>query len=115
MIEQGAPAYQRGACLYRAMNGSKCAFGHLIPDSLYHPCFEDGGTGSLLIQGIDNIRYTPKLAASLWEHRVLISKLAKAHDHAAHIHADNFLPHFRQRASEIAGEQGLTFTQGETK
>jgi len=115
VIEQGAPALQNGSCVYRAMNGSKCAFGHLIPDSLYHPRFEGAGTGSLLVQGIDNIRYTPKLAASLWEHRVLISKLAKAHDNAGYIHADNFLLRFRERAEEIAENQGLTFTQGETK
>jgi hypothetical protein len=115
VIEQGAPAYQGGACVYRAMNGNKCAFGHLIPDSLYDPRFEGAGTGSLLIEGIDRWLYTPKLAASLSVHGVLIAELAKAHDHAAHIHAYNFLPHFLERAEEIAEEQGLTFTQGETK
>lgn len=28
-------------CLYRAPNGDKCAAGHHIPDSLYHPQMED--------------------------------------------------------------------------
>ena len=115
VIEQGAPSLRGTACVYRAMNGNKCAFGHLIPDSLYEPHFEGGDAGALLIQGVKITRYAPKLAASLWEHSALITMIQKAHDIAAIFHADSFLLHFRLRAKEIARQQRLTFTQGDNQ
>ena len=40
-----AQGYQRsardGLCLYRGPNGLKCYIGHLIPDELYDPLFEN--------------------------------------------------------------------------
>jgi hypothetical protein len=38
--EQGKRAIDRGVCLYRAPDGSKCAAGHWIPDTLYTSAME---------------------------------------------------------------------------
>lgn len=39
--KQGKPALdERGKCLYRAPDGSKCAAGHLIPDDVYKRSME---------------------------------------------------------------------------
>lgn len=41
LLTQNARAnISSGPCLYRAPNGCKCAFGILIPDSIYHPSME---------------------------------------------------------------------------
>lgn len=32
---------KKGGCLYRGPNGTKCAFGHLIPDDVYTKALED--------------------------------------------------------------------------
>jgi hypothetical protein len=41
LLAQGVPSYDSSrSCMYRGLNGTKCAIGHLIPDELYDPGFE---------------------------------------------------------------------------
>ena len=106
VIEQGAKAVnQYNQCIYRAVNGNKCAFGHLIPDSLYRDTFEDKTARSILRKGGNG--YSSKLAASLEQHEYLITDLQTAHDEPSH--GVNFLAGFRRRAEAAAATHGLTF------
>jgi hypothetical protein len=41
LLQQGTVSYIQGTgCMYRGLNGTKCAVGHLIPDELYDPEIE---------------------------------------------------------------------------
>jgi hypothetical protein len=42
------PNGQNQKCLYRGPDGLKCAIGCLIPDELYHKCFEGESIGRIL-------------------------------------------------------------------
>ena len=107
VIEQGAPATNvDGHCVYRTGNGNKCAFGHLIPDSLYKRSFENVTSAGIINSKTKTPQYSPALAASLECHVDLIYSLQQAHDN---IHADDFVPNFRHRAEAVAKEHGLTF------
>jgi hypothetical protein len=51
LLKQGcvsvASSSSSANCLYRGLNGTKCAIGHLIPDELYTEDLEFGGIRSL--------------------------------------------------------------------
>ena len=112
VIEQGAPARTEFGCVYRDGHGRKCAFGHLIPDSLYKYSFEDVTAGGILNKYRRHPQYSPALAASLERHSSLITDTQEAHDDASRIERDggsNFVNNFRHRAEAIARSYGLTF------
>ena len=50
--EQGEFAYEYGRCKYRTKGGNKCAFGHILPDELYHEKFDEEGFGSWSVKMI---------------------------------------------------------------
>ena len=106
VIEQGGPAIGKDGCVYRDHIGQKCAFGHLIPDSLYKHSFENVTSNGIINSTVKNPQYSPALAASLECHVDLIYSLQQAHDN---VHADDFVPNFRRRAEAVAQEHGLTF------
>lgn len=103
VIEQGAPATGgvRGFCMYRTEDGNKCAFGHLIPDSLYRTSFEGAIATHVLVEC-----YNPRLAASLARHAELIGSLQRAHDYAG---ISDFSFNFWSSVEAVAKKHGLTF------
>ena len=112
VIEQGAPAMYDGDCVYRAPCGRKCAFGHLIPDSLYDSFFENVTSAEILDKQLKTPRYSPALAASLERHLFMIGDMQRAHDGAAkdaEHNGVNFLELFRHNAEAVAKDHGLTF------
>lgn len=40
LLKQGKKSMDRSSCMYRGLNGLKCAIGMLIPDELYQDRFE---------------------------------------------------------------------------
>ncbi len=73
LLAQNARAVSdKGFCMYRTDSGKKCAFGVLIPDSLYDPDMESKNAGSVLGQ-FANLSY-------LREHGDLITDLQQVHD-----------------------------------
>jgi hypothetical protein len=109
VLKQGAPALVDGHCKYRTPKGRVCAFGALIPNSLYRKRFEDGTAKAVLVEGCDANHYSAKLAVSLAGHIRLISDLQSAHDYAATYMGGDFVAMFRHRAEAVAKEHGLTF------
>lgn len=80
LIAQGQPAMDMDEdgelqCMYRAPDGSKCAFGVLIPDEIYESWMEGKNPGSLIAM-IDDL-------APFKEHDELIADLQWAHDNWA--------------------------------
>lgn len=108
VIEQGVQA--KGAqnqCAYRGENGTKCSFGHVIPDALYKKSMEGSNAVALLEQGRHYLPPNVKaLLPSLGQHVDLIFSLQQAHDN---VHADDFVSNFRRRAEAVAATHGLTF------
>ena len=109
VIEQGAPSVGGDGCMYRDHLGQKCAFGHLIPDSLYRNSFENQTAKGILSKRIKTPHYSPALASSLERHASLITDLQRAHDTYAHCDDSTFLSKFRHRAKAVAKDHGLTF------
>jgi len=108
VIKQGVQALDElGVCAYRGVNGTKCVFGHLIPDALYKPSMEGNNAGALLIGApIDRVNNVRALLSSLKGHVDLLRDLQAAHDN---ISATDFVPNFRHRAETVAEMHGLTF------
>ena len=106
VIEQGVQA--RGAqnqCAYRGGKGTKCAFGHLIPDALYKKRMEGSGAYDLLDKEAPSRDFVA-LIPSLGRHLDLICSLQQAHDYTLTF---DFVSNFRHRAEAVAQEHGLTF------
>ena len=108
VIEQGRPATVGSICAYRADMDRKCAFGHLIPDSLYESRFEGGSVYSILNTN-GALKYSSELSASLGRHLDLLADLQSAHDRNATRNAKDFVTNFRHRAEAVAKRYGLTF------
>lgn len=53
---------ERGNCMYRAPDGKKCAFGHLIPDELYKPEMEDVLARFLIVSNKEEFQELTKWA-----------------------------------------------------
>lgn len=110
VIEQGRPAMVNGHCRYRTPEGNVCAFGALIPNSMYRKRFEDGTAAAILVEGVDKTKYSAELAGSLEAHHQLITQLQRAHDDiASYMEGEDFVTNFRHRAEAIAKSYGLTF------
>ncbi len=72
LLKQGKRAVDsNGACVYRAPDGCRCAFGCLIPDDLYRPQFEGYSAAEVVPNCPDLIRgdYSLSLVMELqWLH-----------------------------------------------
>lgn len=75
-------------CMYRTPNGSKCAFGALIPDAVYDPRMENLRAKVLIEVGVESL-YTgtdvpipPLCKTHPWmgENAMMIEQLQVAHD-----------------------------------
>jgi hypothetical protein len=92
---QAAPGYEHGSCVYRTVEGKRCAIGWLLPDDLL------GQEDSVL-----EIRLPDELVP----HRAFLSALQSAHDVAAVRNPDDeagFLADFDHRIRELAEHYGL--------
>ena len=69
-------------CVYRGPNGMKCAAGHLIPDNLYKPEFEEEGGQSVTTVDSGNrpVNEVSKIINALGHDLYLVSRLQSAHD-----------------------------------
>lgn len=104
--QQKVQAKLRMGCAYRGANGTKCAFGVLIPDELYRPSME-GKTAETVCE-----QYHEVGGLFPQEVRPLLAGLQALHDDH-----DTFDNHwFEDHARAIARERGLTYTapQGAT-
>lgn len=108
VIEQGRPATLGHLCAYRADMDRKCAFGHLIPDSLYESRFEGGSVYSILKDN-GTSKYSSRLTASLGRHLDLVADLQGVHDSLSNGSLRSFVTNFRHRAEGVARRYDLTF------
>lgn len=109
VIEQGAPSVGGDGCMYRDHLDQRCAFGHLIPDSLYRNSFENVSAIAILSKHVKSPQYSPALASSLGRHASLIEDLQRAHDAYADCGNSFFVSEFRHRAEAVAKDHSLTF------
>ncbi len=73
--EQGVRSFGQGHCLYRGPGGTKCAVGHLIPDTLYDPGMERISISRIL----EGTRFSQ--LRHMKSYRIFIDTLQIAHDH----------------------------------
>jgi hypothetical protein len=83
-----------GWCMYRGVDGRRCAVGHLIPDDLYRPSME--------VSGVDDKPVRTVLRAIGVENISFLYELQKAHDGAP-----SGAP-LREEFRCVAKEHGLT-------
>ena len=91
------------SCLYRAPNGNKCAFGHVIPDDRYEPFMDDERLNTNRV-----IRFL-----DIDVNKALSEDLQDAHDRAANVSIkkglDHAMEHWRERMKEIAKDYSLDY------
>ena len=92
-------------CYYRALNGDKCAAGHLIADEYYDPAFEDYDT---LNPGVREALIKSGVSK---EHLELVRSLQKAHDEFAPFYESEPFNATLQRLCVVAKGFGLTVPQ----
>lgn len=98
IVKQGRPSVgDNDRCLYRGPDGLKCAYGHVIPDSLYSEELEGESVEILADRG--------KFPETLQEHEALLQNLQYAHDTFSD--AKDFLASFVRRAGAIARNLNL--------
>lgn len=82
--KQGCKAYDKSApvlsCVYRTIDGRKCAAGCLIPDSLYQEEFEGMPVTIFTDNGIEEASLAGECIASLGHDLKLVRKLQRIHD-----------------------------------
>lgn len=100
--KQGKPAMNNiGGCSYRGVDGTKCAVGCLIPDSIYKSEMEGSIAEELVIQ-FEGLYH-------LIEHKHLLGLLQSAHDKNNTIgYWANFL---EKDLQEIANQNNLVYTE----
>jgi hypothetical protein len=90
-----------GQCVYRGENGTKCAFGVLIPDALYKPEMEGVNAYSVCERNPELGRLFPP------DVRRLLSSLQSVHD----MHGSFSGTDFECALKRIASEWRLTYTE----
>jgi hypothetical protein len=78
IIVQGRPATDGFTCVYRAVDGSKCAIGQLIPEDKYDPNFEGASVGG----GGNKAREILEAAGIDPAFRTFASNFQRCHDNA---------------------------------
>lgn len=80
LLKQGVRSMDGRRCGYRGQDGTSCAVGCLIPDSLYHAELEGYAASSLEVGGVLQRAGVLDPGCSYWD---LLSALQKCHDHHA--------------------------------
>ena len=76
LLTQGVRSVdETGRCAYRGEGGRRCAVGHLMPDRVYSPNFENVYAGNLTEDVL--------VAMGCDSHRELLCELQSAHDDSA--------------------------------
>jgi len=96
VLQQDSIAMQDGSCVYRADNGAKCLFGHMIDDADYSPGFETRAPQVICERlGIHNIS----------DYDIMLLRCAQnRHDEAARACQSNiaaFREHFKNRMASF--------------
>ena len=99
ILAQGGPSFDGERCLYRGSNGSVCAIGALIPDSLAE-------IGDSTVMGVRRLSKEPDFPAHLQDHLRLLRRLQTAHDNAVGAY---FMENFLNSAHRAARDFNLTF------
>lgn len=116
VLEQGMPSADEGGyCMYRGIEGRKCAIGHLIPDDIYDSKME-GSFDTLknyLKYRSDNT--SNELYLILLDHGVLLSDLQNAHDNTLllkdlpNLTSHQFKERFKKLAKKVAEQHYLNY------
>ena len=104
LYKQGKPAMANGDCAYRGKNGTTCAVGCRIPDSLYHKEME----GQVLWGLTGDERFT--LPPEFIKYEDMFNSLQGAHDSAETLEDGRFdIPSLTAKLRYIASIYNLTF------
>jgi hypothetical protein len=119
MIEQGKTSLRDGICVYRADGGSRCAIGHLIPDSIYRKSIFDEGNQSASIGFIfgRNFKFNTNLNEYQCRFRDWYMSIHQDHENFLNFiqlrlhdnlsQNENFLNEFKEAAEEFALDNNL--------
>jgi hypothetical protein len=100
VLTQACPSTIEKRCLYRGLNGAKCAVGHLIPDRVYNQGMEQMTVANIL-------EVVPELDHKYREHLRLMYAVQSAHDGAP---ATEFLDSFCRAIVKVANNYNLKLT-----
>jgi len=123
LLKQGEPSMDsKCECKYRSGKGLMCAFGCVIPDSIYRKSMENILAASVITDGIggnyskDNIDYFKALS----KHRDLLERLQSVHDSATtsdvqgsknrDLYRSRVRAYWIKKFGEIATKSKLKFT-----
>lgn len=89
----------QGLCFYRGLNGTKCAAGHVIPDSKYNSIMEGGSVcdiTNIIGPVLDRTRLLYQVIVVEEGHNAnLVQELQQIHDH---IKIENWEKYFKDAA-----------------
>lgn len=103
-------------CAYRALDGSKCAVGLLMPDDVYDPSIEGAGVYGLYNGnvGVRRVNISQEMRRWLSRHdKELLAAMQSAHDSAADLQYGGFRRRLELRLRSIATEFDLTIPAAE--
>ncbi len=103
LVEQGGPSRglnSRGQnrCLYRGLNGRKCAAGHFIPDERYVPEIENRNIRTL----------SSRLLEEVQPHVKFLAKLQRLHDWSLGGTDEEWFAAWTPTMLELASARGLS-------
>ena len=100
LYDQGCTSVTtHGRCMYRGVNGTKCAVGHLIPSNLYNSKMEG------LLFRVHQSSKSERLKSFLNSNHDLLHDLQKAHDSIHNSYP--FHPQLLQNLSNLATKYNL--------
>lgn len=106
LIKQGKPsATKEGYCRYRGPDGTMCAVGCIIPDSVYSPKMESIGLGKCIIEEFPRLKPLEKFTE-------LLEYLQDAHDcvvYRSSVLGEDPIPYWKRKFAEIAKDFNLKF------
>ena len=100
VVKQGRPSVgDNDRCLYRGPDGLKCAYGHVLPDSMYSKNMEN-----CCIDELSDRNMIPK---SLIRHTDLLGHLQECHDGSRPSQGFTFIKAFCHNANVVAKKYNL--------
>jgi hypothetical protein len=110
ILEQGCASVNSvNQCQYRGEGGTKCAIGHLIPDSDYLPLL-DSSCGVRASRVIEQLYKGDKISTRA----VFLDQLQKTHDRAnvGNFGENTFIELFRKKAHQFYDDYNLIWSFG---
>lgn len=98
IIAQGRPSVDNGgACVYRTIDGLKCALGHVMAEADYRPSFENKIPGEQSTEHLNRA-----LGLETGEDIIFAQDLQSVHDDFALNPSDKFVANFTSAARSFA-------------